>query len=339
MRSSQDQEQEDANEALLLEVGLAEHQQRLDKAVALLAPEFSRTRLKVLIDSGECTLNGKVMTTASRKVEFGDKIVIAIPPIEDALPEPENIPLDIVYEDEDVIVLNKAAGMVVHPAIGHGHGTLVNALLGHCGESLSGIGGVRRPGIVHRLDKETSGLMMVAKNDHAHHHLAAQLQDRSLHRVYHALVVGVPSPIKGQVETLIGRHPSNRLKMAVVGWNGKTALTYFQALEQFKKALCLVECRLETGRTHQIRVHMDHIGHPLVGDPLYGPQLPALRSKLRRADFDESVIEQVLTFPRQALHAAEISFLHPRSEEEMTFSAFYPKDFLDLLEGCRGNFS
>jgi 23S rRNA pseudouridine1911/1915/1917 synthase len=339
MNSSQDTEQEEAHESLLLEAGLAEHQQRLDKAVAMLAPEFSRTRLKALIDAGECSLNGKIVTTASRKVEFGDKIIIAIPPVEDALPEPENIPLDIVYEDEDVIVLNKAAGMVVHPAVGHSHGTLVHALLGHCGDSLSGINGVRRPGIVHRLDKDTSGLMIVAKTDHAHHHLAEQLQDRSLHRVYHALVVGVPSPIKGQVETLIGRHPSNRLKMAVVGWNGKAALTYFQALEQFKKTLCLVECQLESGRTHQIRVHMDHIGHPLVGDPLYGPQLPALRSKLRKADFDDSVIEQVMVFPRQALHAVEISFLHPRNDEEMTFSAPYPEDFSDLLASCREKLS
>lgn len=335
MNACPEPEQEDARESLLLEVGLSEHQQRLDKAVALLAPEFSRTRLKVLIESGDCLLNGHIVTTASHKVECGDKIVMAIPPIEDALPEPEHIPLDIIYEDDDVLVLNKPAGMVVHPAVGHSHGTLVHALLGHCGRSLSGIGGVRRPGIVHRLDKDTSGLMIVAKNDHAHHHLAEQLQDRSLHRIYHALIAGMPSPIKGQVETLIGRHPSNRLKMAVVKGNGKTALTRFHVLEHFRKALCLVECRLETGRTHQIRVHMDHIGHPLVGDPLYGPQSPALRSKLRKADFNDSVIEQIMSFPRQALHAVGLSFVHPRREEQMAFSAPYPQDLTDLLEACR----
>lgn len=305
---------------------------RLDKAVAFLLPDFSRTRLQGLIESGDCLLDGVPCTTPSRKVKAGEQIILSLPPLEDADPVAEDIPLDIVYEDDDVIVLNKPVGMVVHPAIGHGTGTLVNALLYHCGDSLSGINGVKRPGIVHRLDKDTSGLMMVAKNDFAHHHLSEQLQDRSLSRVYHALVYGVPFPHKGRIETLIGRHSANRLKMAVVKGNGKDAATNFAVLENYNDALSLVECRLETGRTHQIRVHMQHLGFPLVGDELYGTQVTKAKSILRKAGYGDEVIETVWNFPRQALHAAEISFIHPRTEEEMHFSSPLPVDLVDLLE-------
>lgn len=322
---------DDTNEIHHAIIGFGEAGLRLDKAVATLLPEFSRTRLQALIEGGECLLNGVACTTSSRKVEEGDHVVIALPPLEDAQPEPENIPLDIVFEDDDVLVLNKPVGLVVHPAIGHATGTLVNALLYHCGDSLSGINGVRRPGIVHRLDKDTSGLMMVAKNDHAHRHLSEQLQDRSLSRVYHALVYGVPFPPKGRIETLIGRHSSNRLKMAVVHGNGKDAATNFAVLETYRDALALVECRLETGRTHQIRVHMQHHGFPLVGDELYGHQITKSSSIVKRGGFDEDTARAILEFPRQALHAAEISFYHPRTEDEMSFTAPRPQDFSDLL--------
>lgn len=305
---------------------------RLDRAVATLCPDYSRTRLQGLIDAGECLINGETCKTASRKVEAGDVVTLSIPALVDALPEPENIPLDIVYEDEDLLVINKPVGMVVHPAVGNHTGTLVNALLYHCGDSLSGINGVKRPGIVHRLDKDTSGLMIVAKNDLAHHHLSEQLQDRSLSRMYLALVLGVPFPSRGRVETLIGRHPNNRLKMAVVKQGGKEAATNFSVRETYSDTLSLVECHLESGRTHQIRVHMEHLGFPLIGDPLYGAQTTKLVSKLKKGRFEEGVQEQVVAFDHQALHATEISFIHPRTEEEMSFACDLPEDFSTLLE-------
>lgn len=312
-------------------IGDAESGLRLDKAVALLLPDFSRTRLQALIDAGECMIDGVTCSTPSRKVKAGEQVVIALPPLEDAEPVPENIPLDVLFEDGDVLVLNKPAGMVVHPAVGHATGTLVHALLYHCGESLSGIGGVRRPGIVHRLDKDTSGLMMVAKNDFAHHHLSAQLQDRSLSRMYHALVLGVPFPPKGRVEMPIGRHSSNRLKMAVAKNGGKDAATNYMMLESFRDCLSLMECRLESGRTHQIRVHMEYLGFPLIGDELYGAQATRAKSLLKKSGYEESTIEKLLAFPRQALHAAEISFIHPRTDEEMHFSASMPDDLAELV--------
>jgi len=325
------EQSESVGDTLHAIIGYAEDGLRLDKAVATLLPDFSRTRLQGLIESGECLVDGQPCLSSSRKVKAGEQIVLSLPPLEDATPEPENIPLEIFFEDEDVIVLNKPVGMVVHPAIGHATGTLVNALLYHCGDSLSGINGVRRPGIVHRLDKDTSGLMMVAKNDLAHHHLSEQLQDRSLSRVYQALVFGVPFPHKGRVETLIGRHPSNRLKMAVVKGNGKEAATNFTVLENYNDALALVECRLETGRTHQIRVHMQHLGFPLAGDELYGVQSNKAKSILRKGGYEDDVIDAVMAFPRQALHAAEISFIHPKTEEEMHFTSPLPNDLSDLL--------
>ncbi len=305
---------------------------RLDKAVAALAPAFSRTRLQNLIDAGECLLNGTVCSTPSRKVEIFDHIIIAIPPSADAEPQPENIPLDIVYEDDDLLVINKAAGMVVHPAVGHQSGTLVNALLYHCGDSLSGINGVKRPGIVHRLDKDTSGLMMVAKNDFAHHHLSEQLQDHSLSRVYDAVVLGIPIPIKGRIETQIGRHPSNRLKMAILPRGGREAATNYLVTETYRENFSLVECRLETGRTHQIRVHMESLKHPIIGDPLYGPQPNAVQARLSKAGYGDEACAIVTQFPRQALHAAQISFIHPRTEDEMEFDAPLPGDMAALLD-------
>lgn len=321
---------EDTLESFNLLVGENENGFRLDKAVALLCPQFSRTRLKTLIEDGDCLVNGAAVTSASAKVKTGDAVVISLPPLEDCVPQPENIPLDIVYEDDALIVINKPAGMVVHPAIGNETGTLVNALLYHCGDTLSGINGVKRPGIVHRLDKETTGLMLAAKTDHAHQHLSAQLQDRSLTRVYAALVYGIPFPEKGKIEFAIGRHQTNRLKMAVVK-GGRDALTYYAVMDKFRDALSLVECRLATGRTHQIRVHFEKIKHPLIGDPLYGVQETGLRSILRKNEYDADVIEDILHFSRQALHAREISFIHPDTEEVMSFRSDLPKDMENLL--------
>ncbi len=307
------------------------HRARLDKAIAVLCPQFSRTRLKGLIETGECIVNGKAATKPSEQVNSGDEILLSLPPIEDCIPQAENIPLNIVYEDDSVIVINKPAGMVVHPAIGNENGTLVNAVLYHCGDTLSGINGVRRPGIVHRLDKDTTGLMIVAKTDHAHHHLSLQLQDRSLRRVYTALVNGVPFPDKGEIAFAIGRHPNNRLKMAVVK-GGRDALTYYAVKEKYGEALALVECRLATGRTHQIRVHFEKIKHPLVGDDIYGLQATAMRSAMRKSGYGDDVIEVVGSFPRQALHAREISFIHPETEEVMSFESDLPSDISALLD-------
>lgn len=331
-----DQTHDDHIETLTVTMVEEQLGMRLDKAVATLFPDYSRTRLQGLIDDGECLLNGQVCKTASRKMEMGDVVVLSLPPLVDADPQPENIPLDIVYEDDDLLVINKPVGMVVHPAVGNYTGTLVNALLYHCGDTLSGINGVKRPGIVHRLDKDTSGLMMVAKNDFAHHALSEQLQDRSLSRVYLALVLGVPFPHKGRVETMIGRHQTNRLKMAVHSNAGRDAATNYMVRETYRDALSLVECHLETGRTHQIRVHMEHIGHPLIGDALYGAQTTKITSKLKKADFEDEVRDMILSFPHQALHAAEIMFIHPRTEEEMHFECDLPNDMAGLLAALEG---
>lgn len=305
--------------------------ERLDKALVHLCPGFSRSRLQGLIAKNELYLNGVPCDTSARKVKEGDQILLALPDLEVADPQPQDIPLDIVYEDEHLLVINKQAGMVVHPAAGNPDGTLVNALLFHCGDSLSGINGVRRPGIVHRLDKDTSGLMLVAKNDAAHHSLSAQLQDRSLSRLYLALVMGVPLPPQGTVETMMGRHPTNRLRMAVVKKGGKDAITHYKVRTAYHDTLALVECRLATGRTHQIRVHMESLGHPLIGDPLYGPQPTLLQARLRKGGYEGAGAAGILAFPRQALHATEISFFHPASSDKMTFSVDLPDDFKNVL--------
>ncbi len=304
---------------------------RLDKILAELYPDLSRTRLKSLILSGDVLLNDKQPENPSTKVKAGDSVLITLPPLEDDTPLAENIPLDIVYEDDDLIVINKAAGMVVHPAVGHSSGTLVNALLYHCGETLSGINGIRRPGIVHRLDKDTSGLMIVAKSDHAHKHLAKQLSTRSLFRLYNAVVLGVPIPPIGTIEKSMGRSSVNRMKMAVQSYGARDAITHYMVKQRYRDCLTLVECKLETGRTHQIRVHMESIKHPLVGDPLYGPQPNALRSGMNKAGYDKDVMDKVMGFPRQALHAREIMFIHPGSEEEMHFESELPPDFNSLI--------
>lgn len=305
---------------------------RLDKVLADLVAEVSRSRLKVLILEDRVLLNGVVCDDPSRKIAKGDEISLIVPEAVDAVPQPENIPLDIVYEDDDMLVINKAAGMVVHPGAGNFTGTLVSALLYHCGDTLSGIGGVKRPGIVHRLDKETTGLMVVAKNDRAHGGLSAQLTDRTLHRVYTALVWKEPTPIKGRINLPIGRHQMNRMKMSVRSHAvGREAVTRYLRLETFGGVASLVQCQLETGRTHQIRVHMQHIGHPLLGDPLYGLPPQEQRSLLNRGGYGEEEKEAILAFPRQALHASEIMFEHPVTGEEMGFESELPADFQELL--------
>lgn len=302
---------------------------RVDKFLAHVMPSLSRSRLQALIDDGMGLVNGQSISS-SYKLKQGDLVSIHVPPAEDATPQPEDIPLDILFEDDDVIVINKPIGMVVHPAVGHYTGTLVNALLHHCGDTLSGINGVKRPGIVHRLDKDTSGAMMVAKNDFAHHALSAQLQDRSLFRLYHAITVGMPVPIAGTIDAPVGRHAQNRLKMAVTSRHGREAVTHYNQLEHFHNEFSLVECRLATGRTHQIRVHFEHIHYPLLGDPLYGAPQTKIRAALKRAGYDEDNIDFITSYPYQALHAHQISFIHPRTGEVMAFTAPYAPSFKEL---------
>ncbi|MCB1592857.1 MAG: RluA family pseudouridine synthase [Alphaproteobacteria bacterium] len=331
---SDDPAEEEQSGGEVLELTLPEEQagQRADKALAALSPELSRTRIQALIEEGQVSINGDALGSASRKLEAGDHVRIVMPAPVPSVPAAENIPLDIVYEDEDLLVINKAAGMVVHPGAGNWSGTLVNALLHHCADSLSGIGGVVRPGIVHRLDKDTSGLMIVAKNDKAHRHLAAQLSERSLSRTYFAVVLGVPMPIKGVIDQPIGRDKVSRLKMSIRGTNLRDARTHYFVTERYGEACSLVQCQLETGRTHQIRVHMQLLGYPLVGDPLYGPQRTALSSKLKKAGYETEIIEKICNFSRQALHAAAIEFIHPRTETALEFEIEPPEDFCNLLK-------
>ncbi|MBI1326306.1 MAG: RluA family pseudouridine synthase [Alphaproteobacteria bacterium] len=309
---------------------------RLDKILSQSVPDISRSRWQTLIESGLIIVNATAATAASQKVKEGDEISYTIPEAEeDDTPHAEDIELDVVYEDDDLLVINKPAGLVVHPAAGHYEGTLVNALLHHCGDSLSGINGVKRPGIVHRLDKDTSGLMLVAKNDLAHHALAAQLSDRTLGRTYHALVLDVPKPLKGHIETFIGRHPQSRLKQAVLRAeteNARDAITHYHVVENYGGLFARVECHLETGRTHQIRVHMQHIFCPLLGDPLYGPQKNAVTAKLQKSGLKEAEQVAVLGLPRQALHAIEIHFEHPRSGENMSFSSKLAPDLEEIAK-------
>jgi 23S rRNA pseudouridine1911/1915/1917 synthase len=300
---------------------------RFDKWLAEAFPELSRSRLKVLIEEGQAQLDGATITDPSRRVKSGQLVELTLPAPEPAKPEAESIPLDIRYEDEHLLVINKAAGMVVHPAPGSPSATLVNALLAHCGDSLSGIGGVKRPGIVHRIDKDTSGLIVVAKNDIAHRKLAAQFAKHSLDRAYQALVWGVPTLPIGDIVGNIGRSTQDRKKMAVLRVNGKTALTRYKVLKSWYGAVSLVECRLATGRTHQIRVHMAHIGHPLVGDPLYGRGRPAVAKLL-----PEVARALLLAFPRQALHAVELGFLHPILEKPYIIKSELSRDIKELLE-------
>jgi len=305
---------------------------RLDKWLAERLPELSRSRVKALIETARVTTGGITVADPSARVKPGQAFVVTVPPDTPATPEAQPMDLVVVYEDDDLIVVDKPAGLVVHPAPGSPDRTLVNALLAHCGDSLSGIGGVRRPGIVHRLDKDTSGLMLAAKNDLAHRSLARQFEEHSIDRAYRAVVWGTPVPPKGEIEGNIGRSPANRQKMAVVTGGGKPALTRYQVIQSFAGgAVSLVECRLATGRTHQIRVHMTSIGHPLVGDATYGRaragRLKGLSDEARAALAD---------FPRQALHAYRLGFIHPSSGQPFRFETLIPLDINALLKILEG---
>ncbi|HYD19079.1 MAG TPA: RluA family pseudouridine synthase [Patescibacteria group bacterium] len=303
---------------------------RLDKVLARHAPEFSRSRLQQLIEQGNVLRGGAAFADSSHKVKPGEEFTIVVPPAVEAAPVAQKIAIDIVYEDKDMLVINKAPDMVVHPGAGNWDGTLVNALLAHCGDQLSGIGGVRRPGIVHRLDKETSGLLVVAKNDAAHKGLSAQLESRKLKRVYNALCWGNVTPTSGRIETQIGRSRANRQKMGVMEEGGKDAVTDYRLLQPYGLVASLVECRLQTGRTHQIRVHMAHINHWIIGDPVYGKgSIPRF---LKNHKVPEKTAQALQEFPRQALHAAEIQFNHPLTNDKLSFKAGLPDDMQRLIK-------
>lgn len=320
--------------------------QRLDRALAMAlaeaAPDLSRTRLQVLIREGLLVLGGKVAANPSEKVTGAMEGTLGVPAPIAAEPGGQAIPLTIVHEDDALIVIDKPAGLVVHPAAGHADGTLVNALIGHCGDSLSGIGGVRRPGIVHRLDKDTSGLLVVAKSDSAHQALAAQFADHGrtgpLERAYLALVWGVPERPRGTIQTWIDRDPRNREKMAVAPeGRGRIAITHWEVLDAFSDiedapVAGLVRCTLETGRTHQIRVHMAHLGHPLLGDATYGA---GFRTKANR--LAPEAAGALARLGRQALHAALLGFAHPVSGATIRLESLPPADMQALIASLRGN--
>lgn len=299
-------------EELMINITEEQKGERIDKVISAIDEEWSRSQISNWVKDGHIKVNGETVKP-NYKVRLEDEILITPPLLEELDAEPENLNLDIVYEDEDVLVVNKPKGMVVHPAPGHASGTLVNGLMYHCTD-LSGINGIVRPGIVHRIDKDTSGLLMVAKNDLAHASLVDQLVEKSVTRKYLALVHGHIAHDKGTIEAPIARDPKERQKMAVVD-KGKHAVTHFTVLERFGD-FTLVECRLETGRTHQIRVHMRYIGFPLVGDPKYGPR-------------------KTMDIGGQALHAGVIGFIHPRTKEYLEFSAPLPAEFEELLETLR----
>ncbi|OUQ85767.1 pseudouridine synthase [Brevibacillus brevis] len=287
--------------------------ERIDKFITLQNEDWSRSQVQAWVKEGRVTVNGEPIKN-NYKLQAEDEVTLRVPPPKEMAIQPEEMSLDIVYEDSDIVVVNKPRGLVVHPAPGHYSGTLVNGLLAHC-KDLSGINGVLRPGIVHRIDKDTSGLLMVAKNDKAHMGLAEQLKAHTVNRKYVALVHGVIPHEMGTIEAPIGRDPKNRQQMAVVFENSKPAVTHFIVLERFKE-YTMVELKLETGRTHQIRVHMKYIDYPLAGDPKYGPK-------------------NTLELDGQALHAKTLGFIHPRTGEQLEFEAPMPKEMLDVIEVLR----
>ncbi|MFT7369228.1 MAG: 23S rRNA pseudouridine1911/1915/1917 synthase [Octadecabacter sp.] len=325
---------------------------RMDKALALNVPldaSLSRSRLMRLLAEGAVKINGVVVTDPRAKPVEGDTVEILVEIADDYHVLPENIPLDVVFEDDDLIVINKPTGMVVHPAPGTPGSTLVNALLHHCGDALSGVGGEKRPGIVHRIDKETSGLLVVAKTDRAHHGLAAQFEAHTVERHYRAICYGVPDSndprvrgIKGasfepgnilKLQTQLARHKHDRQKQAVIWHNGRHAVTRARVVQQLGNpaVAAVMDCWLETGRTHQIRVHLTHAGHGLIGDPTYGG-----RRKLSEKVVGEAGRVAAYTFPRQALHAATLGFRHPVSKEMLRFEAPMPSDMVDLIAALGG---
>ncbi|MDC0739659.1 RluA family pseudouridine synthase [Cognatishimia sp. SS12] len=325
---------------------------RLDKALARDVPAeaaLSRTRLAKLLETGAITVDGVAVTDPKAKVAAGAMIAVTVPVADESHIGPEDIPLEVVFEDDDLIVINKPAGMVVHPAPGTPNGTLVNALLHHCGDTLSGVGGSKRPGIVHRIDKETSGLLVVAKTDRAHQGLATQFEKHTVERYYNAVVYGVPDAhdprlrgVRGvsfeagnimRITTQLARHKTDRQRQAVLFEGGRHAVTRARIVESFgtPEVAALVECWLETGRTHQIRVHMTHAGHSLIGDPTYGG-----RRKLSEKALSPAAVAAARGFARQALHAAVLGFVHPVSGENLRFQAPIPEDMAALIAALRG---
>jgi 23S rRNA pseudouridine1911/1915/1917 synthase len=302
--------------------GTLENSGRVDKLLAE-ATGLSRERVKALMADGAVTVGKTLATNPSAKLQAGAHFAIRLPEPEEPAAAPQDIPLDVVFEDEHLIVVNKPAGMVVHPAAGNRDGTLVNALLFHCRGLLSGINGVARPGIVHRIDKDTSGLLVVAKTDAAHEGLAAQFAEHSIHRRYLAVCAGHPKPAEGTIDARLGRSDRDRKKMAILhkdSSRGKHAVTHYKVLQTMIDC-ALIECRLETGRTHQVRVHCQSIGHPLLGDPVYGSDPKGLKPLLKEVGF-----------ARQALHAAELGFLHPVTGEGVHFTADLPADMQELID-------
>jgi 23S rRNA pseudouridine1911/1915/1917 synthase len=298
--------------------------QRLDRFLTDFLPDMSRARVQALIAEGCVTRGEDIILDAARKTKAGECYRVTFPALRPAEPEAEDIPLTILFEDAHLLVIDKQAGLVVHPAPGNPDHTLVNALLSHCEGSLSGIGGVKRPGIVHRLDKDTSGLMIVAKDDITHRALTTMFSPdqpggKQVHRTYLAFAYGTPMPSAGRIDAPIGRNPHDRKKMAVTTKGGKASVTLYKTLQNFGGVASLIECTLLTGRTHQIRVHLSHLGHPLIGDGTYGG-----RQKRSKAS------EQLRTFPRQALHAAGLAFQHPITGKDLTFSSALPADLQDL---------
>ena len=338
MQTMSGEEGEDVPEAIELLVDAGDGGGRLDATLARLHPAMSRSRIKDLILEGAVTVDGKIIGEPKTRVKPGDVIILLAPPPEDPEPQPEAIALAILFEDEHLIVLDKPAGLVVHPAPGNWTGTLVNALIAHCGASLVGIGGVRRPGIVHRLDRDTSGVMVAAKTERALNGLAAQFADHGrsgpLHRAYTAFVWGGTQSARGSVDAALGRDQHNRMKQQVRR-DGRRAVTHYRTEARFGAqgwAITRLECRLETGRTHQIRVHMTHIGHPVVGDPVYAP---GFATKVNR--LPEGLGAAVSGLGRQALHASALGFEHPATGESMMFSAALPAD-LGALEDALAPF-
>lgn len=297
---------------------------RIDKFISSSYPDFSRAQIQRLIESSSILVNEEAISDKNYKTKLGDIYKIIVPEPEAATPIPENIPLNILYEDNDIIVVNKESGMTVHPAAGAYHGTLVNALLYHCKDSLSGIGGVARPGIVHRIDRNTSGILVVAKNDLSHNRLSEQFSEHTIERTYYALVYGVPNPLKGTIEGNIARSSYDRKKMALVKTGGKHAITHYETIARYSNSISLVKCNLETGRTHQIRVHLSSIGCHLVGDDIY-------KGRRGNLPFPEDIKKLINTFPRQALHAKSLGFTHPKTSEKLQFDSVLPDDIQNLL--------
>jgi 23S rRNA pseudouridine1911/1915/1917 synthase len=313
--------------------------ERLDRLLARAFPEVSRARFQALIAQGAVTVGGRTIGEARHRVKPGDEVAFTLPPAAPARPRAEAMALSILFEDADLLVLDKPAGLAVHPGAGRPSGTLVNALIAHCGESLSGISGEKRPGIVHRLDKDTSGLLVVAKSERALKGLQAQFaahgRDKAMRRAYLAFVWGCPERAKGRIEAAIGRHPQHRTRMAVRPSGGRRAVTRYEVVESYPagarpSAASLVRCELETGRTHQIRVHMAHIGHPLLGDQAYGRGFAASASRL-----DEEARKALSALGRQALHAAELSFRHPVTGEDLRFRSPLPPELERLRTRLR----